>query len=109
MNQIIAYSQSNIAYAERVVALARPRYAAGAVSALDVAQAEQSLADQRATLTQQLQQRTENRNALAILFDRAPEQMAAEPSTLPTQALPDVPAGLPAELLGRRPDLRAAE
>lgn len=109
LNQIIAYSQSNIAYAERVVALARSRYAAGAVSALDVAQAEQSLADQRATLTQQLQQRTENRNALAILFDRAPEQMAAEPSTLPTQALPDVPAGLPAELLGRRPDLRAAE
>ncbi|WP_353189931.1 efflux transporter outer membrane subunit [Pandoraea pnomenusa] len=109
LNQIIAYSESNIAYAERVVALARSRYGAGAVSALDVAQAEQSLADQRATLTQQLQQRTENRNALAILFDRPPEQVAPEPSTLPTQALPAVPAGLPAELLGRRPDLRALE
>jgi NodT family efflux transporter outer membrane factor (OMF) lipoprotein len=109
LNQIIGYSESNIAYGERVLALARSRYAAGAISALDVAQAEQALADQRAALTQQLQQRTETRNALAILFDRAPEQAADEPSTLPTQALPAVPAGLPAELLGRRPDLRAAE
>lgn len=109
LNQVIAYAESNIAYSERVLALVRSRYAAGAVSALDVAQAEQALSDQRAALTQQLQQRTENRNALAILFDRPPQQAAAEPSALPTQALPDVPPGLPAELLGRRPDLRAAE
>lgn len=109
LNQIIAYSESNIAYGERVLALVRSRHAAGAVSALDVAQAEQALADQRAALTQQWQQRAETRNALAILFDRPPQQAAAEPSTLPKQALPAVPAGLPAELLGRRPDLRAAE
>lgn len=108
-NQVIAYAESNIAYSERVLALVRSRYAAGAVSSLDVAQAEQALSDQRATLTTLLQQRTENRNALAILFDRPPQQAAAEPSALPTQALPAVPAGLPAELLSRRPDLRAAE
>ncbi|WP_425495121.1 efflux transporter outer membrane subunit [Pandoraea aquatica] len=109
LNQQIANTESNIAYSERILALVRSRYAAGAVSGLDVAQTEGNLADQRAALTQFVQQRTENRNALAILFDRPPEQAAAEPSTLPTQALPVVPAGLPAELLGRRPDLRAAE
>ncbi|WP_418303923.1 efflux transporter outer membrane subunit [Pandoraea vervacti] len=109
LNQQIANTQSNIVYTERILALVRSRYAAGAVSGLDVAQTEGNLADQRATLTQLVQQRTENRNALAILFDRPPEQAAAEPSVLPTQALPDVPAGLPAALLGRRPDLRASE
>ncbi|MFJ2992927.1 efflux transporter outer membrane subunit [Pandoraea sp. NPDC087047] len=109
LNQQIANTESNIAYGERILALVRSRYAAGAVSGLDVAQAEQNLSDQRAALTQRVQQRTENRNALAILFDRPPEQTAAEPSMLPTQALPVVPAGLPAELLGRRPDLRASE
>ncbi|MDM8358148.1 Type I secretion outer membrane protein [Pandoraea communis] len=108
-NQVIAYAESNIAYSERVLALVRSRHAAGAVSSLDVAQAEQALSDQRATLTTLLQQRTENRNALAILFDRPPQQAAAEPSALPTRALPAVPEGLPAELLSRRPDLRAAE
>ncbi len=109
LNQVIAYAQSDIAYGEQVLALVRSRFAAGAVSALDVAQAEQTLSDQRAALTQLMQQRTENRNALAILFDRPPQQAADEPSALPTQALPVVPAGLPAELLGRRPDLQAAE
>ncbi|MCI3208785.1 MULTISPECIES: efflux transporter outer membrane subunit [Pandoraea] len=109
LNQQIANSESNIAYTERILALVRSRYAAGAVSGLDVAQTEGSLADQRAALTLLVQQRTESRNAVAILFDRPPEQAAPEPSTLPMQALPAVPAGLPAGLLGRRPDLRAAE
>jgi len=109
LNQQIAYGEANIAYAERTLALVRTRYAAGAVSGLDVAQTEQNLSVQRAAITQLLQQRTENRNALAILFDRPPQQSAAEPSALPAQPLPEVPAGLPADLLARRPDLRAAE
>lgn len=109
LNEQIANTQSNIAYGERMVALVRSRYAAGAVSGLDLAQSEQNLSEQRAALTQLVQQRTESRNALAIVFDRAPQQTAAEPSALPTQALPVVPAGLPAALVGRRPDLRAAE
>ncbi|VVD90061.1 Toxin and drug export protein A [Pandoraea iniqua] len=109
LNEQIAYAEANIAYAERTLALVRSRYAAGAVSGLDVAQTEQNLSQQRAAITQLVQQRTENRNALAILFDRPPEQSAPEPSALPAAALPVVPAGLPAELLSRRPDVRAAE
>ncbi|KVU03021.1 RND transporter [Burkholderia ubonensis] len=109
LNRQIALGDANIAYAARTVALVRSRHAAGATSGLDLAQAEQSLAAQRAAQTQLLQQRTENRHALAILFDRPPQQSAAEPPTLPDGPLPAVAAGLPANLLGRRPDLRAAE
>lgn len=109
LNRQIALGDANIAYAERTLALVRSRHTAGAVSGLDLAQAEQSLAAQRAAQTQLIQQRTENRHALAILFDRPPQQLAAEPSALPDAAPPNVAAGLPASLLGRRPDLRAAE
>ncbi|MDR5667329.1 efflux transporter outer membrane subunit [Burkholderia cenocepacia] len=109
LNRQIALGDANIAYAARTLALVRSRHTAGAVSGLDLAQAEQSLAAQRAAQTQVIQQRTENRHALAILFDRPPQLRAAEPATLPDAAPPDVAAGLPASLLGRRPDLRAAE
>ncbi|QQJ99900.1 efflux transporter outer membrane subunit [Burkholderia ambifaria] len=109
LNRQISLGDANIAYAVRTLAVVRSRHAAGAVSGLDLAQAEQSLSEQRAAQTRLIQQRTENRHALAILFDRPPQQLAAEPSALPTAAPPEVAAGLPASLLGRRPDLRAAE
>ena len=62
-----------------------------------------------------MQQRVEARNALAILFNAAPGDttlaavLPVEPQQLPRTTVPDVAAGLPAELLARRPDLRAAE
>ncbi|SDG35051.1 efflux transporter outer membrane subunit [Paraburkholderia phenazinium] len=109
LNQQIALGDANIAYAGQTLALVKSRYAAGAVSGLDVAQAEQNLSAQRAAQTQLIQQRTESRNALAILFNRPPQMAAAKPTALPDQPLPGVQAGLPADLLGRRPDLRASE
>lgn len=109
LNQRIALSEAGIEDARRILALVRAKYAAGAVSGLDVAQAGQNLASQEAAHTQLLQQRVEARNALAILFDRPPETAAQEPTQLPDTALPMIDAGLPASLLSRRPDLRAAE
>lgn len=109
LNQRIALSESGIEDGRRILALVRVKYAAGAVSGLDVAQAGQNLATQEAAHTQLLQQRVEARNALAILFDRPPGQMAAEPARLPDIDLPAIDAGVPASVLARRPDLRAAE
>ena len=109
LNQRIALSEAGIEDARRIVALVGVKYSAGAVSGLDVAQAGQNLSSQEAAHTQLLQQRVEARNALAILFDRPPETVAGEPSRLPTMDLPAIDAGLPASLLSRRPDLRAAE
>ena len=109
LNQRIALSEAGIEDGRRILALVRTKYAAGAVSGLDVAQAGQNLATQEAAHTQLLQQRVEARNALAILFDRPPEALANEPTRLPDTALPAIDAGVPASLLGRRPDLHAAE
>lgn len=112
-SQRLAAASQSIAYAERTLALVQAQYGAGAVSSLEVAESRQSLASQRATLAQLQQQYVETSSALVLLFDGSSTGPAAPgwsaPQALPAAALPDVPAGLPAELLGRRPDLRAAE
>lgn len=109
LNERIASVDASILNAERVLGLVEVKYQAGAVSALDKLQAQQTVASQKAQLTELWQQRTEARNALAILFNQAPVQTVPERQRLPEGALPQVQAGLPASLLGQRPDLQAAE
>lgn len=105
----IAMSGESIAYARRTYELTQARYAAGAVSSLDVLEAEQSLRSQEAADTEYRQSLVETENALAILFDGPPTAVDAPRATLPTAEPPSVAAGLPAEVLDRRADLRAAE
>lgn len=109
LNERLALSQESIAYARQTLELARTKRQAGAISGLETAEAEQSLASQEASHEDLLRQREEAYNALAVLFDQPPGQVMADPLRLPREPLPLVAAGLPAELLGRRPDLRAAE
>lgn len=109
LNQRVLASQQSIDYARRTLDLVQIQFKAGAASGLDVAQAQQTLAAQEASHTQWLQQRVVARNALAVLFDGPPGVALDESRALPEGSLPDVPAGLPASLLTRRPDLRAAE
>ncbi|MFZ1986283.1 MAG: efflux transporter outer membrane subunit [Desulfatitalea sp.] len=109
LNERIATVEASIANAERILELVEVKYQAGAVSALDKVQAKQTVASQRAQLTELQQQRTEARNALSILFNQAPENAIPERQRLPDEALPQVPAGIPASLLAQRPDLQAAE
>lgn len=109
LNERIATVEASIAYAEKILDLAEVKYQAGSVSVLDKVQAQQTVASQKAQLTQLQQQRTETRNALAILFDQAPENKMPELQGLSGNPLPQVAAGLPASLLEQRPDLQAAE
>ncbi|SMF05327.1 efflux transporter, outer membrane factor (OMF) lipoprotein, NodT family [Tistlia consotensis] len=109
LKERIALAQASIAYAEQTLALARTRLDAGAASPLDVLEAQRSLEAQRATLSDFEQQLFETQSALTILFDGPPEALAVEQATLPRGPLPEVEAGLPVELIGRRPDVRAAQ
>lgn len=109
LNERIATAEASVAYAGRTLALVEAKYRAGAVSGIELAQARQEVASQQASLIQLQQQRTEARHALAIIFDQPPESAVPERQQLPDGPLPAVAAGLPADLLGRRPDLRAAE
>ncbi|GFE62777.1 efflux transporter outer membrane subunit [Geobacter sp. AOG2] len=109
LNQLIATSEASIAYAEKTLELVEVKYRAGAVSGIDLVQARQTVATQKADLASLVRQRAEARNALAILFDQAPEKSVPERTALPDGPLPEVAAGLPASLLGQRPDVHAAE
>lgn len=104
-----ALARASIDYAEQTLALARTRFGAGAASPLDLLQAERSLEAQRATLSDFEQQLFETESALTILFDGPPRALAVPREGLPRAPLPAVEPGLPAELLLRRPDLRAAQ
>jgi len=83
------------------------RYRAGLVPALDVYQSRQNLAGARAQRPVFAANLEAAEHALAVLMGRAPE----EALPLASSALADPPgfaAGLPSDLLTRRPDLRAA-
>jgi NodT family efflux transporter outer membrane factor (OMF) lipoprotein len=115
VQQRLAANADSIAYAQTTLRLIEAQYRAGAVSGLELAEARQALAAQQASQPVLQQQLTAARTALALLFNAAPgtadvnARAAALPQALPTGPLPSVQPGLPAALLGQRPDLRAAE
>lgn len=110
LNERYVVAQQNLASTQKTYQLVSAQYRAGAVSGLDLNQAEQALQSQKSTLSQIAQQKVETRTALAVLLHQ-PVQMLNinEPQSLAAVRLPTITAGLPAELLSRRPDLRAAE
>jgi NodT family efflux transporter outer membrane factor (OMF) lipoprotein len=115
LNQRIAIAQGSIDYAQQTLQLVQVQHGAGAVSALEEQQALESLRNQEAALTDLQQQRVEARNALAILFDQPPQggqqplAGVGELASLDRIVVPDIEAGIPAEVLKRRPDVQAAE
>ena len=110
LNERYQIAQQNLASTQKTYELVRTQYRAGAVSGLDLTSAEQAVQSQKATLSQIEQQRVEARTALAVLLHMPVQQLSIqEPTRLPRIGLPSIAAGLPADLLARRPDLQAAE
>lgn len=109
LNESIALGQASIARALKALELAQVRHSTGADSSLEELEAQRSLASLQASQKDLLRQRALKRNAMAILFNRPPEGVVTDPKRLPRRPLPTVEEGLPAQMLGRRPDLQAAE
>lgn len=109
LNERVRLAGDNLQYTEQTLELTRRRFAAGAVSRLDVLSAEQDIASQRASLASLVQQREETRTSFALLFGGSPQRRFEEAQGLPEGDVPAVLADLPAALLAARPDLQAAE
>ncbi len=109
LKQSIGLSRDSIASAAQLLRIVESKYAAGAAGQADLLKSRQNLLSLQAGLTQELQSLTAARHALAILFDRPPQEATDEPEQLPDGPLPVVAAGIPADILSNRPDLRAAE
>jgi multidrug efflux system outer membrane protein len=81
----------------------------GAISRMDVHQAE-ILVEQAARAIPQLQKRIEQQeNLISVLLGRNPGEVARGLPLVQQPVPPSVPAGLPSSLLERRPDIRQAE
>lgn len=109
LNQRLLVGEDSLQRSRRTLELVSTQYKAGAVSRLEWREAQQSLDSQIAALAALRQQRQNVRQTLALLLDGEFWPEAAEPQDLSAAQSPEIPSGLPAELLGRRPDLRAAE
>jgi NodT family efflux transporter outer membrane factor (OMF) lipoprotein len=91
--------------------LTRDRFSAGLTSALDVAQAEQNLAQTESTIPSLTIGLEASLNRLAVLLGEAPGELHDELEAYAGLPQPDdkVAYGIPADLLRRRPDIRQAE
>jgi multidrug efflux system outer membrane protein len=130
--ELLALAERTLATREQTLALMRLRFDNGATSALDLRQAESLAAAAAAAHAQQLRLRAQDINLLTLLAGQSIDSalippLPAAPATPAaaradvTQPLADiapaaelpafaaVPAGLPSDLLLRRPDIRAAE
>ena len=106
----LGLAEESLISARRLVELAAVRHESGSSTVLDVLEARSSLAEIEAERSSLEQQKIEAGHALALLGDQLPQQEKdAELADLRTMRAPEVEAGLPAGLLARRADLRAAE
>jgi len=88
----------------------RASYDVGVASELDLRTAEAQLQTARANLAIYTRQRAQAENALNVLLGHAQPDDLPAPATLAAQnLLADLPAGLPSDLLQRRPDILRAE
>ncbi|MFT6431594.1 MAG: NodT family efflux transporter outer membrane factor (OMF) lipoprotein, partial [Halopseudomonas sp.] len=107
--QRLDLARNSLANAERVLQLVETRYRFGAADSLAVSQQRTLVAQLRARLPGLAQQRLQLRNSLALLLGQTPDTPLPEASRLADIAIPLVGAGLPAELINRRPDILASE
>ncbi len=111
--ELLDISRRTLATREESVRLTRLRLENGISSELDNRQATSLAEAARATLIQQQRQRMLDENALVLLLGQSlPDDIRASlPSARLSGAAPMQPlrAGLPSDLLERRPDIRQAE
>lgn len=110
---LLEITRQTLATREESLRLTKLRFDNGASSELDFRQAETLAQGARVTLAQQRRQRMLDENALVLLLGQPlPVETPAgsSGSTLAAvQGFPPLPAGLPSDLLVRRPDVRQAE
>jgi NodT family efflux transporter outer membrane factor (OMF) lipoprotein len=105
--QLLAVAERRLQNAVDSRTIVASGYRQGLNDALDLYLARNQVERQRANLAQQEQNRLEAVAALQLSLARYPDGALSIPGELPVPAEP-IPAGLPSELLTRRPDIQEA-
>lgn len=101
-------AEQNLQLVERLLVLVEARERAGAATALELAQQRGLVAGQRRERTSLQAQAEDARTLLGLLLAQI-GAVEVEQATLATLNVPAIGAGLPSELLVRRPDIARAE
>ena len=110
LDEEIIIVNNTIGLRHEQVQVVESRYRGGIGSELEVAQAQTELATTEADAASLARQRDEIENAIAILVGSNPSEFRIAASTNNwTPEPPEIPAGLPGDLLERRPDVAQAE
>lgn len=99
---------ATVAAYEKSLQLTQNRYEVGVAGQADVAVARTQVESTRAQSIDLDWQRGQYEHAIAVLMGQAPSHFSLPPAVFTLQ-LPQIPVGLPSELLERRPDVAAAE
>jgi NodT family efflux transporter outer membrane factor (OMF) lipoprotein len=107
----LAFAERNLEFQREALDMTRWRAEAGLTSVLDVEQANASYEQTRAQIPLLESSLVQNMNRLAVLTGQTPGALEAElrdPKPIPVAPV-DIVAGVPADVLRRRPDIRSAE
>ncbi len=109
--QRIDIARKNLKAQQHTADLTRQRFEAGFVGRLDVANADAQVATTASVIPLLESSARQTIYNLGILLGREPAALLEEltPAAGIPAAPPEVPAGLPADMLRRRPDIRRAE
>lgn len=111
LQQRVVITHDNIKSQQEALEIAQARFKGGVASELDVTQAAALLAGTRSQLPALETSMKQTMHQIAVLLGQQPGALRTELSEAapipPTP--PEVPIGLPSELLRRRPDVRRAE
>ena len=109
LDDVLDISGRTLRTREESLELTRSRQQGGMATLLDLRQAEQ-LVDTAAQVIPAIEQAIgQTENQIRLLLGESPGQVPRGRSLVDQGVAPEVPAGLPSELLQRRPDIRAAE
>lgn len=105
----LALAEENLALAERLLSVVQAKVDNGAVSPQDLAQQKTVVANVRAQMPALRQQSRQNRYALAVLVGELPQTFQVTGGNMDALMLPTIQAGLPDQVLARRPDVAQAQ
>jgi NodT family efflux transporter outer membrane factor (OMF) lipoprotein len=107
----LAFAERNLEFQREALDMTRWRAEAGLTTVLDVEQANANYEQTRAQIPLLESSLVQNMNRLAVLTGQTPGALEAElrdPKPIPVAPV-DIVAGVPADVLRRRPDIRSAE
>src|SRR6185437_3029543 len=109
LRERIAIANEDIVAIDGILKIVKLKVHAGTASHLDLAQEQAQIEAVQGELPLLQEQALEAQVALAVLIGRPPEGFAVETQSAGAIRLPEVSAGLPSQLLLRRPDVAEAE